>query len=573
MWKSIRVNVKSGEIKQDGIKEEYNLLGGRALIAQFILDEVTPKCDPLGNENKLIFCTGVFAGTNIGSAHRLNVGGKSPLTGTIKESNSGGTAATYLANHGIKMVVIDDLPDDNAEWKILHIDKESNVRLVSAGDYVGLKNYNVVDKAKEQYGKDVSAITIGPAGEMLYKNAGIGITEFGEGYPCRLAARGGLGALMGSKKIKAIIMEKAANRYKPEIARPDDFKEKVLNLNKAFAEGAKINPMAQIGTASIVAASGPSGVLPVKNFNGEIFRNYEGLAPDQFMKNIAERGGKNRVACQPGCPVACSNHYNSKDGKHLTSSFEYETIGLCGSNLDIDDLDIVAQIDRFCDDFGVDTMEVGATLGVMMDAGKLEWGDIDGVFKYLKEMEKGSEFGRLMGEGTDAVGKEVGAKRIPTVKGQAIAAYDPRNCKSLGITYAMSTQGGDHTFASSFGASPSLIDDANKFFQPYVAQLMSVLTGFVDSSLCLIALGAIGVEGAALLPAIVSDMYGVDFTMKDMAAYSARLILTEKAFNSAAGFTDKDDRLPEFFYTEVSKATGAVFDVSELEMKATQNFI
>lgn len=572
MWKTLRVNTKTGEIKQENLKKEYQLLAGRGLIAQLLIEEVNPKCDPLGEENKLIITTGIFAGTNISTAHRLNIGGKSPLTGTIKESNSGGTAATYLAHHGIKLLVFDDVPATE-DWKILHIDKDSNVELIPAGDYKGLKAYPLVKKAQGEFGKDVSVIAIGPSGEMQYKNSGINITEFGEGHPCRLAARGGLGALMGSKKIKAIVMEKAANRYKPEISNPKEFKEKVIAFNKALVKGAKVSPFSQIGTNSIVAASGPIGVLPVKNFNGEIFRNYEGLSPDVFMKNLAERGGKNKVPCQAGCTVACSNHYHSKDGKHLTSSLEYETIGLCGSNIDIDDLDVVAKIDRFCDELGVDTMEVGATLGVMMDTGKLAWGDVDGVFKYLKEMEEGTEFGKLMGKGTEAVGKHLGAKRIPTVKGQAIAAYDPRNVKSLGITYAMSTQGGDHTFSSSFGASPSIIDDTNKFFQPYITQVLTTLTAFVDSSLCLMAIGALGLEGAALLPPMVADMYGVEFTYDNMIEYSAKVILTEKAFNSAAGFTQQDDKLPEFFYNEVSKATGAVFDITDVEMQATQNFI
>ncbi len=571
MWKSIRVNTKTGEITQSDLKEDYRLLGGRALIAQFLTDEVSPVCDPLGPENKLIFCTGVFAGTKVGTAHRMSVGAKSPLTGTIKESNSGGTGATYLAHYGIKMLVLDDMPDDN-DWKIIKIDSKSNVSLVKAGDYVGLNNYAIVEKAQAEYGKNVSVIAIGSAGEKLYRNAGIAVTEFGEGHPCRFAARGGLGSLMGTRKIKAIIIEKVAKIYKPEIARSDDFKKQVSIFNKAIVEGSKTSPFAQFGTNAIVAASGPQGVLPVKNFNGEIFRNYEALSPTTFMANLAARGGKNKVACQAGCPVKCSNTYHGKDGNHLTSSFEYETIALCGANLDIDDLDIVAEIDKFCDDFGVDTMEVGATLGVIMDSGKIAWGDDKAVMGLLQEMADGTEFGRLMGKGTEAVGRHLGVKRIPTVKGQAIAGYDPRNCKSLGITYAMSTQGGDHTFSSSFGAAPPIIDNTNKFFQPYIAQLLAVLTAFVDSSLCLIALGAVGIPGAELLPGIMSAMYGIDFNMEDMKAYSAKVILLERAYNEAAGFTAEDDKLPDFFYEEVSKATGAVFDISLEEMQATLRF-
>lgn len=572
MWKSVRVNARTCSVVREDMKEEYKLLGGRALIAQFMTDEVNPWCEPMGRDNKMVFCTGIFAGTSVGTAHRLSVGAKSPLTGTIKESNAGGTFATYLANHGIRMLVLEDMPETD-DWKIVKIDANSEVRLIPAVDYLGLSTYAVVNKAKAEYGDDVSVIAIGKSGEMQYKNAGIAVTEFGEGHPCRLAARGGLGGLMGTKQIKAIIMEKAAHRYKPDIADPEAFKERVQLVNQAMVEGAKTSPLAQIGTNSITAASGPQGVLPVKNFSGEISKNYEGLSPATFMENLAGRGGKNRVGCQAGCPVKCSNTYHGKDGKYLTASLEYETIALCGANLDITDLDRVAEIDRFCDEFGVDTIEVGATLGVIMDTGKIAWGDADAVMALLKEMEEGTEFGRLMGQGTESVGKHLGAKRIPTVKKQAIAGYDPRNCKSLGITYSMSTQGADHTFSSSFGAAPSIVDNTNRFFQPYVAQLLANLTAFVDSSICLIAVGALGLPGLELLPGVLAAMHGIEFTMEDLTAYAAKVIMTERAFNKAAGFTVEDDKLPQFFYNEVSKATGAVFDVTEEEMQATLKFI
>ncbi|SDP77341.1 aldehyde ferredoxin oxidoreductase C-terminal domain-containing protein [Desulforhopalus singaporensis] len=572
MWKSVRVNTRTCSVAREDIKDDYKLLGGRSLIAQFVMDEVDPRCDPLGRDNKMVFCTGIFAGTSVSTAHRLSVGAKSPLTGTIKESNAGGTGATYLANHGIRMLVLEDMPETD-DWKIVRIDANSEVSLIPAGDYLGLDNYAVVDKAKAEYGDNVSVISIGKSGEMQYKNAGIAVTEFGKGHPCRLAARGGLGGLMGTKQVKAIIMEQAAQKYKPEIADPDAFKEKVLLVNKAMAEGANTSPLAQIGTNSITAASGPQGVLPVKNFNGELSKNYEALSPTTFMENLASRGGKNRVGCQAGCLVKCSNIYHGKDGKYLTASLEYETIALCGANLDINDLDRVAEIDRFCDEFGVDTIEVGATLGVIMDTGKIAWGDADAAMDLLKEMEEGTEFGRLMGEGTEAVGNYLGAKRIPTVKKQAIAGYDPRNCKSLGITYAMSTQGADHTFSSSFGAAPSIIDNSNKFFQPYIAQLLANLTAFVDSSICLIAVGALGLPGIELLPGVLAAMHGIEFTMEDLAAYSAKVILTERAYNKAAGFTVEDDKLPQFFSDEVSKATGAVFDLTEEEMQAILKFV
>ncbi len=560
MWKTIRVDVNNSEVKTENLKEEYRLLGGRSLITQFLTDEVNPMCDPLGAENKLLFVNGVYAGTNVSTAHRLNVGGKSPLTGGIKESNTGGLAATYMAGHGIKMIVIDDIPKDD-NWKIIHIDADGNITLKPADGYLGLNTYGIVEKGLNEYGNDVAVFGIGRSGEKLYNIAGIAFSEYKTNHPCRLAARGGLGALMGSKKIKAVIIEKPKNKYQPELADEAAFKEAAMAYNKKLAELAPASPIGMFGSYALAQATSETAVLPVRNFSGEFVRDMENFSVEHITEKILSRGGSNSVACQPGCVIKCSNTYNDKDGKFLTAGFEYETIGLCGSNLDITDMDTIAKIDRFCDDFGVDTISTGAALGVCMDAGHIEWGKAEDVFRLLNEMDEGTEFGKLLGEGPDAVGKHLGHNRIPTVKKQSIAAYEPRNLQATGITYATTAMGGDHTCGPSLGITPGFVDDTGSQFQPYVSQLLQLLTNFVDNGLCLFPVAILGLETAEYMSKMYSAMYGVKFDQADLMQYSMKQISMEKEWNARAGFTNEDDRLPDFFYDEPSPATGARFEI------------
>ncbi len=560
MWKTIRIDVSKCEVKSENLKEEYKLLGGRALITQFLTDEVDPTCDPLGAQNKLLFVNGIYAGTNVSTAHRLNVGGKSPLTGGIKESNTGGLAATYMAGHGIKMIVIDNIPSGD-DWKIVHIDADGNIQLKPADGYIGLNTYGIVEKGLQEYGADSAVFGIGRSGEKLYNIAGIAFSEYKTTHPCRLAARGGLGALMGSKKIKAVIIEKPNNKFQPEIADESAFKDAALAYNKSLAAAAPTSPIGMFGSYALAQATSQAAVLPVKNFSGEFTRDMENFSVEHITEKILSRGGSNSVGCQPGCIIKCSNTYNDENGKFLTAGFEYETIGLCGSNIDITNIDTIARIDRYCDDFGIDTIETGAAIGVCMDAGYIEWGNPDQVFKLLNELDEGTEFGKLLGQGTEVIGKHLGHNRIPTVKGQAIAAYEPRNLQATGITYATTAMGGDHTCGPSLGITPGFVDDTGTQFQPYVSKLLQLLTNFVDNGLCLFPVAILGLSTAEHMAQMYSSMYGVEFGTADLLEYSMKQISMEKAWNARAGFTNEDDRLPDFFYKEASPATGAKFEI------------
>lgn len=567
MWSKLTVNMKNLSVEKSDLEEELNDLGGRALIAQYMIKNVPPTCDPLGNENRLIFCTTVFAGTRLTTAHRMSVGCKSPLTGGIKESNVGGLAGRHLADQGIKLIEVIDSPKEEGLW-ILHIDSRGESKLVDGLKYKGINNYEFVERMEDEYGEKIASISIGSAGERLYKNASIQVSEFGSNHPSRAAARGGVGAIMGSKGLKAIIIESPENKFKVDYVDEEGFNKACIALNKMAAEGAKVDPFHNIGTISTIEVTGANGVLPVDNFSGRLFPDYSKVGANEFMTNLKTRGGKNKLSCQPGCVVQCSNQYNDKEGNYLTSGFEYETVAMFGPNCHIADLDTIASIDRLCDDIGVDTIETANTIAMFMETEKIPWGDSEAVMKLLEELKKGTETGNLIGQGCEAVGKELGSKRIPVVKHQSLAGYEPRNTKGTGITYATSPMGGDHTAGLTMGRA---FDDAGRTAQAYVSNKLQVAMAFADSMMCIFAFAHI-VPGLPLLGEMMGALYGGDSSFTRVSTMGVKTLLTERAYNQMAGLTSEYDRLPQFFYDERSIATGSKFDINDVELEVLFDF-
>ncbi|TYO96456.1 aldehyde ferredoxin oxidoreductase C-terminal domain-containing protein [Desulfallas thermosapovorans] len=568
MWSKLVVDMQSLTVSKEPLDDAYRELGGKALIAQYMINNVPPQCDPLGAQNQLILCTSVFAGTKFTTTHRLSIGGKSPLTGGIKESNVGGYAAALLAEQGIKLIVVKNIPAGDGLW-MLHIDAAGNASLEDAGAYAGVNNYEFAGKMRERFGDKLATVSIGSAGERLYKSASIQVTEFGYGHPSRAAGRGGLGALMGSKRIKAVVIEKPKEPFKVQYADEAKFNEVCQKLNKMIAAGAKNDPFHNIGTISTIEATGANGILPVDNFSGKLFPAYTEVGANKFMTNLATRGGRNKLACQPGCVVQCSNIYNDQDGNYLTSGFEYETIALFGPNCHIADLDAIAKMDRICDDIGVDTIETANAVAMCMETGKIKWGDADAALALLDEMVKGTEFGKLLGNGCEAVGQSLGCQRIPVVKHQALPGYDPRNTKGTGITYATSPMGADHTAGLTMGRA---FDDCGRAAQAYASNKLQVAMCFADSMMCIFAFAHM-VPGIPLLADMMAALYGgkADITRVTIGL-GVKTLLTERAFNKAAGMTAEDDRLPEFFYKERSAATGSQFDINDYELEVLFDF-
>ena len=563
----LRVNTKTGEITASPMEEKYKPYGQRGLIDRFLLDEVDPKCDALGAENKLLVTTGTFAGTSFPVSGRISVGGKSPLTGTIKESSAGGTVGPMMASHGIKMIVLDDLPAADAGWKYLYIDKEGAASLEDATGLIGLGTYAVCERMYEKYNKNVAVLSIGQAGDFLYRSASVMASEMGTGHPCRAAGRGGLGALMGSKKVKAMVIERAAKPAEYEYADKEKFDEARRMFVKICTESPHAQGLHDTGSTNMMDLTGPLGAVPHRNFSGLPLSDEQ---KEQFMsikwKEMGTKaGGRNGLSCHPGCLVMCSNIYNDDKGNFITAGFEYETAAMFGPNLEIYDFYKTARFDYLCDDIGVDTIETGCSIGVCMEAGKIKWGDADAVESLLVEMSGGTEFGRLIGQGTESLGKALGVTRIPVVKHQGIPAYEPRVLKGQGITYCVSTQGADHTFG--MVVAPGAPDGV----LPDMAIEAHISNAVANDFLCAFISG-FALEDPDMLPQLYAGAFGGEWTMEKCREQAKETLKIERMFNEGAGFTSADDRLPEFF-SKPGYEGGPAFTYTDEEVQKHMNAI
>ncbi len=549
--------------------QSLELFGGRGLIAKILHQEVDAATDPLGPENKLIVCPGLFADTSAPCSGRISVGGKSPLTRTIKESNSGGTMAKRMAALNLHGLILEDHPAQD-EWFVLLID-DSGVEFLPAAPFLGMNNYQLSEELRKSLGSDISIASIGLAGERGYLNSSIQFTDL-DGHPSRAAARGGLGALMGSKKVKAIVFK---DTKKSDWNYAD--KEEFLSSNRAYVKAIMAHPFSgkglpALGTALLVNVTNEMGILPTHNFSRGRWEHAEDISGERIAELQAKRGGNMTHICHRGCVIKCSQVYNDEDGKYLTSGFEYETIGLFGSNCGIRDIDVIARLDKLCDDLGVDTMDAACAISMCMEAGMIEFGDAEGALQLAQQMVEGTELGRILGNGTLATGKHLGVKRIPTVKGQAMAAYDPRGLKGLGVTYATSPMGADHTAGNSIGEH-SVAGTCKDGQVELSKNLQVAMTLFDNLGLCIFA--GICCDDPANLEHLVrmaAGKFGGNWDLNRLMGIGVQTLILEKQFNKMAGFTDADDRLPEFMYSEVLESVDTTFDISDEDLAQTLYF-
>ncbi len=444
MDKILRINMgaEGGPKFSEEPVGDYAGIAGRALTSAIVSKEVPPLCHPLGENNKLVIAPGLLSGTAAAMSGRISVGCKSPLTNGIKEANAGGQASQVLARLGYAAIVLEGQPAEGALYKVMI--NEGGVKIESADELKGLGNYDLIDKIKAEHGEKVACISIGPAGEMKMSAASIACTDM-EMRPTRHAGRGGVGAVMGSKGVKLIVLDDAGMKMRAP-KDPDKFKA----ANKVWVEGLRKHPVTgeglpAYGTNVLTNVISEAGAYPTKNFMWGSFETCNKISGETQAETEIERGGSATHGCHRGCIIRCSGIYMNKDGQYLTKQPEYETIWAHGGNCGIDDLDAIAMLDRLDDDFGLDTIEMGATIGVAMEAGLAEFGDAEAAINLVKEVGKGTHLGRILGNGAAVTGKVFGVKRVPVVKGQALPAYDPRGIQGIGVTYATSTQGADHT--------------------------------------------------------------------------------------------------------------------------------
>jgi aldehyde:ferredoxin oxidoreductase len=556
----------------------YAGLGGRAMTSAIVAKEVPPLCHPLGADNKLIIAPGLLSGTTAAMSGRISVGCKSPLTGGIKEANAGGQAAQVLARLGYAAIVLEGKPKDDTLYKVL-INKDG-VTVTADNSLCMLGNYDLVEKMKSEFSDKVACISIGTAGEMKMASASIACTDM-EQRPTRHAGRGGVGAVMGSKGVKVIVLDDAGMKMRPP-KDPNKFKE----ANQAWVAGLRKHPVTgeglpAYGTNVLTNVINEAGAYPTKNFMWGRFDGCSKISGETQAETETARGGKGSAThgCHRGCIIRCSGTYYDKDGHYMTKQPEYETVWAHGGNCGIDDLDAIAMLDRLDDDFGLDTIEMGATIAVAMEAGVAKFGDAQAAINLVKEVGKGTPLGRILGSGAEVTGKVFGIERIPTVKGQAMPAYDPRGIQGIGVTYATSTMGADHTagyaVATNILGVGGKVDPLTPEGQVELSRNLQIATAAVDSTgMCLFIAFAVldQPETFQALIDMINAFYGGELTADGVAELGKSVLKTERDFNDRAGFTAKQDRLPEYMIKEELPPHNVTFKVKDEELDQLYNW-
>jgi aldehyde:ferredoxin oxidoreductase len=580
MDKILRINMSAagGPVARTEPLGDYAGLGGRAMTSTVVAKEVPPTCHPLGEANKLVIAPGMLSGSAAAMSGRLSVGCKSPLTGGIKEANSGGQAAQVLGRLGYAAIILEGKAAEGDLYKVF-INKDG-VKLESAAALKGLGNYATVDKLAAEYGGKVACITIGQAGEMKMSAASVAVTDM-EQRPTRHAGRGGVGAVMGAKGIKAIILDDEGMKMRTP-ADPEKFKA----ANKAFAEGLRKHPVTgeglpAFGTNVLTNVLNEAGGYPTRNFQTGRFEGAAKISGETQAALENERGGEGAAThgCHRGCVIRCSGTFYDKNGNFLTKQPEYETVWAHGGNCGIDDLDLIARLDRMDDDFGLDTIEMGATIAVAMEAGLAKFGDGQGAIKLLQEVGDGTPLGRILGNGAAVTGQVFGVERVPVVKRQAMPAYDPRAVQGIGVTYATTTMGADHTagyaVATNILGVGGSVDPLKPEGQIELSRNLQIATAAIDATgMCLFIAFAIldQPETFNALVDLIAAFTGQPLTADGVTALGKTILKNEREFNRAAGFTNKDDRLPDYFKNERLAPHNVTFAVTDEELDQLYNW-
>jgi aldehyde:ferredoxin oxidoreductase len=550
----IRVDMTNQTATTESFPDEWKLLGGRALSAKILLAECDPSCDPLGPDNVLVLAPGVLAGTAAPTSGRLSVGAKSPLTKGIKEANTGGQPGQHLMKLGYRAVIVKGKPSNPDKRYGLEVDGEG-VRLIEADDTKGKWNYALCEQLSSRYAKTASFISIGPAGEMGLKGASVATTDQDNRYPTRHAARGGLGAVMGSKGLKYVSVDPA----KARVRQPAD-KKAFGDLCKTYTKDYRDGPqMFATGTSSVVPVANMLNTFPTRNRVEGQSPHAQALDGARIVEGFEKNGG-GMHNCMTGCIVQCSNVVYGDDGEYKTSALEFETITMLGANCDIGNIYDVADLDRLCDDIGLDTIETGAAVAVYMDAGQMDFGDAEGTKALLREIAEGTDRGLAIGNGALATGTKYGHKRIPVCKGQAIPAWDPRPLKATGVTYATSPMGADHT--AGLIVNPGMQPD--EFAQ--ASQEAQLVNAVCDSS-----------GFCQFLQPNLDDirnfygaLYGEEIARDAIADQGWQCLEDEWEFNKRAGFTDADDDLPDCMKEDPIGPMKVVYDVDPKIVQAAK---
>lgn len=560
-----RIDLNTQTIEKEEINPEHPLemYAGRSLSSKIISDEVDPLCDPLGPKNKLIFACGFIGGTPAPNSGRISVGAKSPMTLGIKECNSGGKAPAFLSRQDFRGLVFEGVCE---KWVVVVV-KEGEISFEDGLEFVGINNYKLMDILKEKFGTNIGVFSIGLAGEKQYLNSSIAAMDM-EGVPSRHMGRGGIGAVMGSKKIKAIVV------YPPTKAMLTyNNKDQFYSLSKEWFK--ELNDTKTVfrkyGTSIGIDTINHLHGLPTQNFRRGEFKGVENINAEALDTFVNKNNGIKGVSCSPGCAIRCSNILRTSKGEHITSSLEYETMIMNGSNLMIDDIETLGWIDHYCDDNGLDTIETGNCLAMLMEAGKLEWGDRKGVIDLLKGFSEGNPDSLLLGLGCYALGNKLGVKRIPHVKRQGLPAYEPRSFKGMGVTFVTSPMGADHTAGPAISgrkgyASKEYGEVYERKDKVLISKELQIFIYIADSTGCCYFVGP-DYTSTLKWTQLYYARYGWDMSAEEWMQWAIDGIKMEREFNTRAGL-ESTDTLPRFILDEkLEEIEDRKWDLTEQELK------
>jgi len=551
----LRVNLTEGSIRKEDLDMDAakKYLGCRGLGVYYYMKEVKPGIDAFSPKNNLIFATGVLTGTLATNSGRYEVVTRSPLTGALAASNSGGYWGPELKYAGYDMIIFEG---NSPRPVYLDIYNEKAV-LRDASHFWGMNVSESTAGLLAETDPDAKVACIGPAGENKVLIASIMNDEH------RAAGRSGVGAVMGSKNLKAVVVRGTKGI---RIADRQKFMEAVRESRRLLSENAVTSGgLPAYGTNVLVNILNSVGSLPTKNYIESCFENADKIGGETLAATRLHRN-KACASCVIGCGrVAWSEGKFAGEGEGP----EYETAWCFGSDCGIDNLDLVNKANFLCNELGIDTISMGATIAAAMElyekgaiskketGMELKFGSEDAVIALVEDTAYRRGFGNELAEGSFRLGTKYGHPEVSmTCKKQEMPAYDPRGIQGIGLNYATSNRGGCHV--RGYTISPEVLGLPEKLDQQSIEEKPGWVKGFQDltaavdsAGMCLFSTFALG---AAPIAAQISGASGIDFTADDIVTAGERIYNMERMYNIYVGFTAADDTLPERMLSEPVKA-------------------
>lgn len=546
----LRINLTSGTIQKEAIDTSLakKFIGGRGLGSYMLSQEIDANIDALSPDNKVFITTGPLTGTNVPTGGRYMVITKSPLTGTIACSNSGGYWGPEIKNAGYDIVVLEGKADKPVYISI----KDDKVEIKDAAHLWGKTVNETTDTLMQEFGdQKARVLCIGPAGEQLSPIAAVMNDRY------RAAGRSGVGAVVGSKNVKAIVVRGSG---KVTLANEDKMREILKGVMQKIREnGVTGQGLPKYGTAVLVNIINENGVLPTNNFQTGVFADADAISGETMEANYLVK----RDPCYR-CPIACGRYCKADEMEG--GGPEYETVWAFGSDCGVNDLKAVIKANHLCNEYGLDTISAGATIAAAMelyekgyikaeevDGTELKFGNADAIVEWTRKMGAGEGFGAKLAQGSYRLAESYGAPELAmTVKKQELPAYDPRGIQGHGVQYATSNRGGCHVrgylISPEILGLPEKLDRFSLEGKQVWAKIFQDLTASIDSTgMCLFTSFALG---AADYADLMSAATGVDCTADDVLKAGDRIYNLERLFNLKAGLTKADDTLPKRLLAE-----------------------